>query len=105
MLSCLVHDPAFSPNAKGSILPGLRLVHDPADLPDNTDAVKFFAGYAGWAPGQLDGELKAKAWLTHPATLAHVFDPRPEEQWRTILRGKGLQYRLLADAPEDVSLN
>jgi putative transcriptional regulator len=67
--------------------------------------VKFFAGYAGWSPGQLDGEMKVDAWLTHPATMDHVFHPRPEELWKSILRSKGLLYRLLAESPDDVSRN
>ena len=28
-----------------------------------------FAGYAGWSPGQLEDEMKRKAWVTHPASL------------------------------------
>lgn len=99
LLSCLVQDPAST----DGILPGLRLVHaleEVAGLP-----VKFFAGYAGWSPGQLDGELQADAWLTHPAKIEHVFGPRPEELWRAILRSKGPAYRLLAEAPDDVSRN
>jgi putative transcriptional regulator len=99
MLSCLVHDPA----TKGGILPGLRLVHTPDEAAGLR--VKFFAGYAGWSPGQLDGEMKADAWLTHPATMDHVFHPRPEELWKSILRSKGPLYRLLAESPDDVSRN
>ena len=62
-------------------------------------------GYSGWSPGQLEDEMKREAWLTHPATLDLVFDSAPEKLWKAILRQKGLKYRLLADAPEDVSLN
>ena len=84
------------------VLPGLCLTHSLAGL---TDRARFYAGYAGWGPGQLDGELERQAWLTQPARIEHVFDPRPGELWRTILRGLGFQYRLLADSPDDVSRN
>jgi putative transcriptional regulator len=70
-----------------------------------TKRVKMFAGYAGWSPGQLEEEMKRQAWLTHPATLDLVFDSAPAELWKRILRQKGLKYRLLADMPEDISLN
>jgi len=53
----------------------------------------------------LDDEMKRKAWLVHPASIELVFPPQPEELWRTILRAKGWQYRLLAQAPDDISWN
>jgi putative transcriptional regulator len=65
----------------------------------------MFAGYAGWSPGQLENEMKHKAWLTHPASLELVFDTAPEQLWQVILRRKGGKYRLLAQSPEDLSLN
>jgi putative transcriptional regulator len=70
-----------------------------------TQKVKVFAGYAGWSPGQLDDEMRRKAWLTHPATLDLIFTPEPENLWKTILRAKGPEYRLLSETPEDLSWN
>ena len=67
--------------------------------------IKLFAGYAGWRPGQLEDEMKRKAWLTHPASLELIFDTNPEQLWQTILRQKGWKYKLLAQMPEDLSLN
>ena len=89
----------------------LRLTHQLDDLfePDGnwepSTQIKFFAGYAGWSPGQLDAELDTGAWLTHPASLELVFHPKSTELWRLILRSKGPQYRLLAEAPDDISQN
>ncbi len=67
--------------------------------------LRVFAGYAGWGPGQLEEELRRKAWLRFPATADLVFHPEPEHLWRTILRRMGWPYQALADAPEDFSLN
>ncbi len=67
--------------------------------------VKMFAGYAGWSAGQLESEMERDAWLTYPANLDLVFHADPENLWRTVLRQKGWKYRILADMPEDVSLN
>ena len=67
--------------------------------------IKMFAGYAGWSPGQLEDELKRKAWVTHPASLELVFDIQPDQLWQKILRQKGGRYRLLAQMPEDLSRN
>ncbi len=38
-------------------------------------------GYAGWAPGQLEDELKENAWLTVPADKHVLFDIPFEERW------------------------
>src|SRR6185295_10073588 len=36
--------------------------------------IRVYAGYAGWAPGQLDGELDAEAWVVIPADPADPFE-------------------------------
>jgi putative transcriptional regulator len=39
---------------------------------------KFFLGYSGWAPGQLEEELKQKSWIViNNATAEDVFDIEP----------------------------
>jgi putative transcriptional regulator len=107
-LSFLLTD-AFIPDA--NVMPNLSLSHSLDSLVEvgesfsATQRVKMFAGYAGWSPGQLENELKRKAWLTHPASLELVFDTKPEELWQRILREKGWKYRLLSQMPEDLSLN
>jgi putative transcriptional regulator len=95
----------------GNVIPNLSLGHSVDELVElgeafsTTRKLKMFAGYAGWSPGQLENEMKHKAWLTHPASLELVFDTAPEQLWQVILRRKGGKYRLLAQSPEDLSLN
>jgi putative transcriptional regulator len=38
-------------------------------------------GYAGWGPGQLEGELRLQAWFTAPADAKLVFDDDRETVW------------------------
>jgi putative transcriptional regulator len=42
----------------------------------------FTLGYAGWAPGQLEAELKANAWYVIPADKGLVFGKDAEKKWR-----------------------
>jgi len=42
-------------------------------------------GYAGWGPGQLDGEVAQNAWLSAPADAAILFDRDDATKWRRAL--------------------
>jgi putative transcriptional regulator len=104
-----LHSDNFLPDA--NVLPNLSLGHSLEELVDlgnsfaSTQLLRLFAGYAGWSPGQLESELKRKAWLIHPATIDLIFKADPTDLWNEILRAKGWKYRLIASAPEDLSLN
>jgi putative transcriptional regulator len=39
-------------------------------------------GYAGWAPGQLEMELKADSWFVIPGDKALVFGKDADKKWR-----------------------
>ena len=38
-------------------------------------------GYAGWGPGQLEGELAQRAWFTAPAEAKLVFEEDRDKVW------------------------
>jgi len=42
----------------------------------------FLLGYAGWAPGQLEGELMANAWFVVAGDNALIFGKDAEKKWR-----------------------
>lgn len=44
---------------------------------------KFFVGYAGWGPGQLEGEIEDGGWLTAPATPQNCFADS-DELWNDL---------------------
>ena len=104
-----LHSDAFVPDA--NVIPNLNLGHTLDSLVEIGESfsasqkIRLFAGYAGWSAGQLEDEMRRKAWLTHPASLELVFDTDPSQLWQKILRQKGWKYKLLAQMPEDLSLN
>ena len=104
-----LHSDSFLPEA--NVLPNLNLGHSLDALVELGESfaparkLKLFAGYAGWSPGQLEGEMKRKAWLRFPASLELVFETPPDQLWSSILRQMGPKYRLLSQMPEDPSLN
>lgn len=77
---------------------------DPDELGELRRA-RVFAGYAGWGPGQLDGELTEGTWIVEPADPDDVFTADPEELWSDVLRRKGGPFGVLALMPPDPSLN
>lgn len=74
-------------------------------LPEITRRARVFAGYAGWAAGQLDAEVDAEGWIVEPARADDVFAPDPDTLWGSVLARKGGQYALLARMPLDPSVN
>jgi putative transcriptional regulator len=105
-----LHTDNFIPNA--DVMPNLALGHSLDELVDVGESfspakkVRLFAGYAGWSPGQLENEMKRKAWLTFPASLELVFDTPPDQLWPKILKSKGgWKNKLLSQMPDDSSLN
>ncbi|HYM72010.1 MAG TPA: YqgE/AlgH family protein [Stellaceae bacterium] len=50
----------------------------------------FFAfGYAGWAAGQLEGEIARRDWFTIPEDLSLVFDADRDTVWDRALARRG----------------
>jgi len=63
---------------------------DPANLPDDLDALRVFAGYAGWEAGQLDTELAEGAWWVLSADRSVVFAADTSDLWsRSVARAPG----------------
>ena len=56
---------------------------------------RVIAGYAGWGPGQLDGELAHSSWLMSDVDLDLVFDTPADLMWETAIRRLGADPSML----------
>jgi putative transcriptional regulator len=70
-----------------------------------TRRARAFAGYSGWAPGQLDAELRREDWIVAAPAPDDVFSDEGVGLWSTVLRRMGGRYELIARMPIDPSVN
>lgn len=62
------------------------------------ESFNLIAGYAVWAPGQLDEELKQNSWLVTPAKKEIVFNCPSEQVWGEALHSMGIDPMRLSHA-------
>lgn len=83
----------------------LDLSGDPDDVAGAVNAVRVFAGYAGWGAEQLEVELAEGAWYVVPADPTDPFTDEPEHLWRAVLARQSGELARVALVPEDPSVN
>jgi putative transcriptional regulator len=79
---------------------------DPDEVQDELSGLRVFAGYAGWAPGQLAGELAEGAWACVQGTADDVLSPAAgPELWRRVMGRQSGRLAVLSTAPADPTSN
>jgi len=78
---------------------------DPDKLREAVLSVRVFAGYAGWASGQLEGEIAAGSWFVFEALPGDAFVTRPDDLWPMVLRRQGGITAAVAIFPPDPAMN
>jgi len=76
---------------------------EPDDL--SIRRVRLFAGYAGWAAGQLESELDEASWIVVRAQPDDLFADDPDELWLGVVKRKGGPFSLMETMPFDPGLN
>lgn len=77
---------------------------EPID-PEWQPGLRAFAGYAGWAGGQLENEIAEDSWLVLPPTRDLVMMTSPKTAWMDVMNAAGPRFQLLARAPDEPWLN
>jgi len=72
---------------------------------DDRPKVRIYAGYSGWGPGQVEGELKAEAWVVIEGSQEMVFHPDPSKGWAEALASKGPLYQIYLQTGFKPSMN
>jgi putative transcriptional regulator len=67
--------------------------------------IRFFVGYSGWSPSQLDREILEKSWVLSQTTVKEVINDKPELLWSNYLKNMGADYAIWANFPADPTFN
>ena len=78
---------------------------DPDEILGDLDALRVFAGYAGWSPGQLEDELAEGAWYVVDVAPGDVFGDDTETLWQRVLRRQPGELAFVATPSSDPTLN
>lgn len=66
--------------------------------------LRGFIGHSGWDEGQLEGEIEVDSWVVSPLS-PDLEDKEGLDVWRSILSQQGPEMQLLAEEPDDLSMN
>ena len=67
--------------------------------------VRFFIGYSGWSPDQLNQELQERSWIVAPTTKRSIMNTETDALWGNVLKSLGRKYAHLANFPENPRYN
>jgi putative transcriptional regulator len=68
-------------------------------------ALRLYAGYSGWGPGQVEGELRTESWVVVKATKEMIFRVDPAGAWEDAFAGKGPLYKIILQTGFKPSMN
>jgi len=66
--------------------------------------VRFFLGYSGWSPNQLQQEIDEKSWIVAPGNPKEIMSDNPN-YWKSTLEKLGRDFKIMASFPKNPNLN
>jgi len=67
--------------------------------------IRFYVGYSGWEPKQLDREMKENSWIVLEGQGRYIFGTRPAGLWKRIVLSLGIEYATWVNYPFDPNMN
>ena len=67
--------------------------------------IRFYLGYSGWSPKQLDRELDEISWLVTNVTAKEIFNDKPETLWSDSIKKLGKDFRHWLNFPVNPQMN
>lgn len=104
----LLRDPGDEPVGFRRIVGRLGVIDldAPVELVDGSlEGLRVFAGYAGWGPQQLEGEIAGGDWYVVASEEADAFRHNPSGLWRDVLRRQPGDLAWHSTRPHDPGLN
>lgn len=71
----------------------------------NAKSVRFFAGYSGWSPGQLEVEIAEKSWVVSSLNDQLIMNCDAEDIWKESLKSVKNLHNAWSNLPSDPSSN
>lgn len=67
--------------------------------------IRFFLGYSGWDPNQLQQEINEDTWFIGSNKISNLINSPAKDLWKTSLEKLGKQYEAWSRFPRVPSLN
>lgn len=100
-------------NESLEIIPGLYWGGDFEQIKDeiqngflHNGNIRFFLGYSGWGPQQLDDEIKSNSWYVAGRKHIPLFnEDEGNTMWVNVIKELGKEFNFVANIPENPQLN
>lgn len=67
--------------------------------------LRFFVGYSGWEPGQLQREMEEKSWYVARSSTELIFSGSADILWKKTVKSMGKPFSMMVNFPLDPTLN
>lgn len=71
----------------------------------NESNIRFYVGYSGWEPKQLEKELKLNSWAVLKTKTIDIWNLPTEQLWDAMVGKLGMKFNFWTKMPEDPGMN